>query len=119
MLNSENGSVEWTAGHFGRKVYRILVLDLIGDRERIMDGHMMAESLEFIVQIEHFGIADVRTVLLERKAQNKNTSAVDAQPLPQHRFDDVLSNEARHAVVDAPAGQNHLRMKTNLLGFMR
>ena len=36
----------------------------------------------------------------------------------QHRFDQLAGDEAAHAVVDAPAGENHLRVVADLLGFV-
>ena len=38
---------------------------------------------------------------------------VDGQPALEHRFDYIVGHEGSHAIIDAPAGEDHLRVETN------
>ena len=68
--------------------------------------------------VDDLGIARVRHVLLERQAEHRDTLGPMRLPRqqPAHAF---ARNALAHAVVDAPAGQDDLRMIAGLLGAMR
>src|SRR5690606_7788773 len=70
---------------------------------------------QFIDDIDHTGIADVRAVLFESQSHHQDLGANNVQLALGHQLSDPASDIASHAVVDTPAGQNHLRVIAHLL----
>ena len=85
----------------------------------VMNCNVVTERLQLPHEIHDFGVTDIRTVLFERDSENQEPRPVGAQTLLQHRLDDIPSNIRGHAVIYAPAGENHFRVKAHLLRLVR
>lgn len=81
--------------------------------------HLGVVVLQGFDDVHHFGVAHVGAVFFERQAQHQHFAAQNGQALAQHKFDGLVCHVAGHAVVDAPARQNDLRVITNLLRLVR
>src|SRR5262245_1403373 len=79
-------------------------------------GHLDADTYAFQLShdVDHLGIANIGNVFLECHAEDRHRR-IGAAPLQQgtHAFP---RNPFTHAVIDAPAGKNDLRMITGLFG---
>jgi hypothetical protein len=64
-------------------------------------------------------VAQVRAVLLERQAEHQHARADRVDPPLRHQAQHFAGDIAAHAVVDAPAGQDHLRVVAELLRLVR
>ena len=88
-----------------------------GVSQRIVYQHIDAVFLQFADHVDNPGVPQVRHVFLERKAKDAHTGRIDQPPLPDQQFDAGFRHMLAHAVVDAPPGQNDLRMAAEFLGL--
>mmetsp|Transcript_39155 Transcript_39155/g.91820 ORF Transcript_39155/g.91820 Transcript_39155/m.91820 type:complete len:403 (+) Transcript_39155:568-1776(+) len=80
--------------------------------------HLDAVGLEFVDDVDHLGVAQVAAVLLEGQAQHVDAGALDVAAAGDHLLDGLLGDELAHAVVDAPAGQDDLRVVAQHVGLV-
>ena len=64
--------------------------------------------LKLAYDIDDLGIAQIRAVLLEGQTEHRDRAAEDVVAGVDHLLDGALGNELAHAVIDPPAGQDHL-----------
>ena len=88
-----------------------------GVSQRIVYQHIDAVFLQFADHVDNPGVPQVRHVFLEREAKDAHTGRIDQPPLPDQQFDAGFRHMLAHAVVDAPPGQNDLRMAAEFLGL--
>ncbi len=69
-------------------------------------------------EVGHLGIADVRAVFLEGESRHDDLGAFDADAGIDHLLDGLLCHVGRHAVVDASAGEDDVRVITQHLRLM-
>jgi hypothetical protein len=81
---------------------------------RVVHMHRHAEGLQLADHVDHLGVAQVRAVLLEGQAQHGHVGALDRLAQADHLLDGLLGDVLAHAVVDAPAGQDDLRVVAQL-----
>ena len=87
-------------------------------RQRIVHLHRDAERLELAHDVDDLGVADVGHVLLEGQAEHRHASPT-SRLLPKSARMHSRATRCADAVVDAPAGQDDLRMIAGLLGAVR
>ena len=85
---------------------------------RIVDHDFGDEIAKRADEIGHLGVARIGHVLLEGKTHHQHAGAIDALLALEHGPDDVVGNVGGHAIVDAAAGEDHLRMETDRFRFM-
>src|SRR6476646_9825562 len=73
---------------------------------------------ELAHDVDHPTVADVRAVLLEGKPQHYDVLTADGEACLNQLLDRLFGDEFAHAVVDAPAGQDHLGVVAELLRLM-
>jgi hypothetical protein len=86
---------------------------------RIVDVDQCMVAFEFPHQVDNSGVADVGTVLFERQPEYEYVRINDVDLALCHQTNDPVHHVFAHRVVDASAGENHLRVVTNLLRFER
>jgi hypothetical protein len=74
---------------------------------------------QFVDDVDDLGVAQVATVFLEGEAQHVDLGTLDIAAAGNHVLDGLLGNELAHAVVDAAAGQDDLRVVAQHLGLVR
>ena len=83
--------------------------------------HVDAGSVgsQFLDHVDHARIADVGTVFLERQSEHADIRTLDRESGLDELLDRLLGDELAHAVVDAAAGQDDLRVVSQLVGLVR
>src|ERR1700683_4994558 len=69
--------------------------------------------------VHDLAVAKIRTILLEGESQNEDSGVPYHDAPLSHQLDDLLGDIGSHAVVDAAAGENHLRVVADLGRFVR
>ena len=69
-----------------------------------------AEFAQLSDDIRHTAVAQIRNVFLERDADDADLGALDGPLRCDQQLDEALRDEPAHAVVDAPAGEDDLRI---------
>nr|ART37286.1 D639 [uncultured bacterium] len=82
-----------------------------------VDRH--AEIFELAHHIHDAGVAHVGAVFLERDAQHQRPRTGHRQPAADQQTCHALGHVATHAVVDAPASQDHFRVVADFLRLVR
>lgn len=77
-----------------------------------------AIALQFVNDVRHLRIPDIRAILLEGKAQDIDLDALDRSAGLRHELDGLFGNEFAHAVVDATAGEDDLGVVADLVGLV-
>ena len=80
---------------------------------RIVDHDLGDEVAQRAHEIGHLGVARIGHVLLEGEAHHQHAGAIDALLALEHGLDHVVGDIGRHAVIDAAAGEDHLRMEAD------
>ena len=75
-----------------------------------MNADLAAKLLQLANDIGDFGVAQVRTILLERESQHDHFGARQWASVLDELLQRLLRNVGAHAVVDSPPRQNDLRM---------
>jgi hypothetical protein len=104
-------AVIWLLQH----VEAVFVFGFFGVDPGIVDLDTGAVPLEFLHDVDHAGVAEVRAVLLEGQAEDQDARAVDGDVALGHQLGNLVSHVGAHVVVDAAAGQDHLGVKADLL----
>jgi len=86
---------------------------------RIINIHFAPEFLQAAHNVHGMGIADIRTVLLERDSQYQDICIGDFLFFLYHQFDHFGRHIFAHPVIDAASGKNHLRKISQALRFVR
>lgn len=73
---------------------------------------------QFLDHVHHPGVAQVRAVLLEGQAHHQHPGTVHLDAAGQQSLDQLAGHVAAHAVVDAPAGEDHLGVVADGLGLV-
>src|SRR6185369_10492342 len=74
---------------------------------------------ELVNDVDDLAVAQVGAVFLEGEAEDVDPRALDVAARGDHLLDRLLGDELAHAVVDAPTGQDHLRVIAQHLGLVR
>ncbi len=114
MAHREHDGLEGAGGKRVGEAQAIFVQRRILVGNGIVDRHV-DEAFELAHEIGHLGVARVGAILLEGEPHHQDPGVVHFDLGAQHRLDDVASDEARHAVIDAAAGQDHLGMEADRL----
>jgi hypothetical protein len=83
-----------------------------------MHQHVAAVALQFADHVDDLAVAQVRAVLLEGEAQHDDVGALDVVAALDHLLDGLLGDVLAHAVVDATAGQDDLRVVAQHVGLV-
>ena len=100
------------------RAYAVFVHGFIGVGIRVGDDDFNAVGLQLVNDVDDLGVAQVGAVLLEGQAQHIDAGALDATAAGDHLLDGLLGNEFTHAVIDAPAGQDDLRVVAQHVGLV-
>ncbi|MBF0245449.1 MAG: hypothetical protein HQL31_09295, partial [Planctomycetes bacterium] len=68
--------------------------------------------------VHDLGVPEIGNILLEGQPQNQNAGVLDAVTVANQKFDGLFRDEFSHAVIDAPAGGDHLRLITQGTGLV-
>ena len=93
---------------FRQAVEPVFVLGLRPVDPRVINIHPDAVLPQGVDDVHHPGVAQVGAVLLEGQAQDQDPAVTDADAALEHELDHRLRDMGAHAVVDAPAGEDHL-----------
>ena len=85
----------------------------------IVHRNLQTKLLQFLNNVHHAGIAQIRAVFLERQAQHQHACAFDGNAFLDHQLHHLAGHKNAHGVVDPAAGQNHLRVVPHGLGLVR
>ena len=117
MSNSNNDGViipQW----FFYQTETIHLFDLFRIGIRIDHVHLYSEIFQFIDNIHHFRITDIRHILFKRHSHHQNTR-------PQYRlshtdqfFHQLFGNISAHRVVDKTSGTDDLTVIFQFIGFV-
>ena len=110
-----------------RRIYRsqwlqnhtVFPPDLLRIGQRVAGIYCQAVTFKLGNQGERLGISRVGAVLLESHAKQVDCSTGDGEPSLAHQPEGLVGNELGHIIVDAPAGQDHLRVIVNHLCLVR
>src|SRR5262245_4019798 len=85
---------------------------------RIVNVDVDAVGFQLLNHVDHPRIPDIGTIFLEGESQHVDAGALDLRSAADHVLDGLLGDELAHAVVDAPPGQNHLRVIAEHVGLV-
>ncbi len=91
----------------------------MGIHPGVVDVHGDAVIGQFPNDVDHAGITQIRAILLEGQAEHQHPAVLRHQVAPGHEFDDTAGDEGAHAVVDAPTGEDDLRVIADGLGLVK
>ena len=114
MLHGEHHRLEAIVRQFVDDADAIFVQRVLAVGDGIVDHHI-EEAAKLAHEIDDLGVARVGHVLLEGEAHDQDLGVVHLQLAVKHGLDDVAGDEARHAVIDAAPGEDHLRVKADRL----
>lgn len=101
MGNSDNdGAVLVLVRRLGQ-MHPVLVSDIVGVGPWIENIDVRILSLKFFTDVDHLGVAHIRTVLFEREAQDQNIRINDVNPPLDYHLDHTVGNIAADGIVDA------------------
>src|SRR5690606_20224617 len=86
---------------------------------RVVNVDLGAKSLELAHEISHFGVAQIRTVFLERQPHDQDARTFDVDALLNHQLRNPIGYVERHVVIDTAAGEDHLWVIADLLRLVR
>src|SRR5437016_955526 len=84
--------------------------------ERVRHQCRDAEIAQFRDDVGHAAVAQIGHVLLEGDPEDADFGALDRALGGDQELDETLRDKAPHAVIDAPAGEDHLRVVARRLG---
>src|ERR1700683_4157308 len=85
----------------------------------IIDVDSSAVGLQFMNDIHHFRIADIRAIFLECQTQHQHTRTTDMNAFVGHEPHEFGCNVRSHVVIEAPTSQNHLGVVTDFSRLVR
>ena len=88
----------------------------LGVGVRIGNHRFDAEFPQFHDDIRHAAVAQVGDVFLEGNAEDPDSRALDRPFRSDQQLDQPPRDIAAHAVVDAPSGEDDLRIISDCLG---
>ena len=88
-------------------------------RPRIADLHLRPIALEPLNDVHDAGVADIRAVFLKRQPEHQHARPPDGEFFLRHQLAQPADDIGAHAVIGAAPGQNHFRVKAELLRFVR
>ena len=97
----------------GAELYTVQCARLVCICDRISNERLNAVFAQFFHDVEHLAIARIRTILLEREAQNGDSRTFDLLLRLDQILHAILGNVFSHVVVNPAAGQNNLAMVTH------
>ena len=100
------------------QVKPILVARDLGADPGVPDINDRAILRQFLNDIDHPGVADIRRVFLERQAHHQHSRPLGRDAAADHFLDQLAGDIAAHAVVDAAARQDHLGPVAQRLGLV-
>ena len=89
----------------------------VNPRVVYVDGDIVVGELAH--DVDDAGVAQIRAVFLEGQAHHQHARAFDVDAALQHRLDQLRHHIGAHAVVEAPAGEDDLRVIADRLGLVR
>src|SRR6185503_3160495 len=103
----------------GLQIDAVLAARLGRVGHRIVHMHVGAVRDQLLDDVNDTRVAYVRTIFLEREAEDVDVGTLDRRTRLDQLLDRLLGDELAHAVVDAPAGENDLGMVAELVGHVR
>jgi hypothetical protein len=98
----------------GRQLDSIFIGGFLSRRNRVGYLHTDAYAYQFSEDVDHLRIANIGNVFLERHTEDRHCW-IGAAPL-QQRSHTFPRNAFTHAVIDASAGKDNLRVIACLFG---
>ncbi len=95
-----------------------LALAFVGVGMRVVNIDQRMAGAQFVDYLAHARVAQVRTVLLERRAQHEDAAADDADLLERHQAQDLRRDVRAHALVDAPRCADQLGVDAHFAGLV-
>jgi len=120
VLHRQDHSIIRPVGvHIRDQVDAVFVANLVGVRMRIEGFRLQAIRGQLAVNVDHAGVADVGHVFLERPAEQQDVGMLHGTIRGNEFLDRLLGDALAHAIVDAAAGKDDLRMITEALSLER
>ena len=119
MWNSEHEELSARKGVPRLELDAVFVLRFLRIDDGVVDVHFQPVAAQLGNKIRDFGIAKVRAVFLEGKPGDDRFRAVRGEAGLRQALHRHLGDEARHAVVDAPPGEDRLGLVAEHLGSVR
>src|ERR1051325_1105808 len=88
----------------------VLVACFRGRRDRVVHINVDTVALQLADHVDYARISQIRYVLLERQSEHVDLRALDLAAAGDHLFYRLLGDVLAHVVVDAPAGEDDLRV---------
>ena len=102
----------------GGEADAVFVLGLGRFGHRVVHDHVAAVALQFADHVDHLAVAQIGAVFLEGEAQHDDVGALDVVAALDHLLDGLFGDVLAHAVVDATAGQDDLRVVAQHVGLV-
>ena len=99
--------------------HAVLVHRLVRIGLGIVHRDLDAVAAQLVDDVLDLAVAQVSAVFLERQPQHVDARALDVAARRDHLLDGLLGDVLAHAIVDAPPGQDHLRVVAQHLGLVR
>ena len=103
----------------GQQRHAVLVDRLIGLGLGVGHEDLDAVGPQLMDDVDDLGVAQVAAILLECQTQHVDLGALDVAARCDHQLDGLFGDELAHAIVDAPAGQDDLRVVAQHFGLVR
>src|SRR6202042_897057 len=85
---------------------------------RVVDVDARALLLQLAHHFDYLRVSDVGAVLLERDAEHQHAGPFDVDALGRHELGNPPGDVQTHVVVEAPPGEDHLRVIADFLGLV-
>ena len=118
MADSQNGGVRVVDMGPTDQMDAVIAPRLLRIRQGVVDEDVHAVVLQLVDDVDHAGVAQVGNVFLEGQAQNGHGGPTHLPLSPDQEFDRFFGHVFPHAVVNAPAGHDHVRMIADRLGLV-
>jgi len=115
----DDGVVAIAGGVFGEDIDAVFVFYFFGICPGVVDVNINAKGLEFVVDVDGAGVADIGTVFLEGDAEHQGFGSPDGFAGFEHELDHFASHISSHAIVESATGQDDLGVVAHLLCFLR
>ena len=117
--NGDNHRVVGAGLRFNNRRDAVFVLRLGGVNPGVVNVGGDVVFPQFLEDVDHPGVAQVRAVFLEGEAHDQHAGAVDVDAAPGHRLDQLRDDVGAHAVVEAAAGEDDLGVVADRLRLVR
>src|SRR6266852_6126729 len=94
----------------GHEFHPVLVARCLGIGYRVVYKHLDAIAFQLVGHIDDVRVAQVGNVFLEGQPEHDDLRAFHGIAVADHVLDGLFGNELSHIVVDAPPGEDHLRV---------